>query len=341
MDQCDISTTKGAGTRIVLAKTMSRDSPVITPTKIGTFGKQLAALPDNVVLAEVQLQNRDLIDALEALQSRQVELLELTETLEKSSRDIAVLNAQLDEKALHLESADRHKDEFLAILGHELRGPLSAAGMAGSMLQMPSVPEARVRHLGEVITRQVGHMNRLVEDLLDVSRVSRGLLALDQACVDMTTVVLDAVEQIGPFIKTKAHELSIALPDEPCWVFGDRARLIQVVTNLLSNAVRYTPEGGRITLSLVTEQNSTSITVRDSGIGINAELLPYLFDLYVQAERSSDRKNGGLGLGLALVKSLVEAHGGTVTVKSDGKDLGSSFTVRLRRIITSASEATA
>jgi signal transduction histidine kinase len=331
MDACDITTVKGEGTKVLLKKTLPMDAPLITPASIGTIGARLAVLPTNAMLSEVQQQNRELVDALAALQERQDELLALAQTLESANMNMAQLNARLDEKALRLENADRRKDEFLAILSHELRGPLSATGMAAQLLDVPSVTEARAGQLGQVIMRQVGHMTRLVEDLLDVSRVSRGLVVLDKTPVDFCSVVRDAIEQLGPMVQSRAHKLAVLLPSAPCLIPGDRTRLVQVVANLVGNAARYTPEGGNIAVCVDADESAITLTVTDDGIGLRAELLPYLFDLYVQAERSSSRDKGGLGLGLALVKSLVEAHGGEVCAASGGENLGSVFTVRLRR----------
>jgi len=331
MEECDITTVKGVGTTVLLKKTLPADAPLITHASIGRFGAQLAALPANVMLSEVQQQNRELVDALAALQERQDELLALTLTLERANESMVQLNARLDEKALSLEGADRRKDEFLAMLSHELRGPLSATGMAAQLLDVPPVTETRAGQLGQIITRQVGHMTRLVEDLLDVSRVSRGLVVLDKIPVDLCGIVRDAIEQVDPLVQARRHELAVSLPSESCWIPGDRTRLVQVVANLVGNAVRYTPEGGHIAVRLVAEDAFMTLTVEDNGIGLSPALLPYLFDLYVQAERSSSRENGGLGLGLALVKSLVEAHGGEVSAASSGAGMGSVFTVRLRR----------
>jgi signal transduction histidine kinase len=168
-----------------------------------------------------------------------------------------------------------------------------------------------------------------VEDLIDVSRVSLGLVLLDRHSVDLRTIIQDAMEQVGPLIAAKGHLLKLQMPPHPCKVNGDRIRLVQVVANLLSNAARYTPDNGNIHLTLMTERDYFLLKIVDNGIGIEPAAIPVLFDLYVQAERSTDRKNGGLGLGLALVKSLVELHGGTVTAESDGKDFGCTFTVRL------------
>lgn len=331
MDACDITTVKGVGTTVLLKKTLPGDAPLVTPATIGTFGARLAALPANVMLSEVQQQNRELADALASLQERQDELLALTLNLENANQHMALLNARLDDKALRLESADRRKDEFLAILSHELRGPLSATGVAAQLLEVAPVTEARAGQLGRVITRQVSHMARLVEDLLDVSRVSRGLVVLDKSPVDLCGIVRDAIEQVGPLVESRSHKLVVFLPSTPFLIPGDRIRLVQVVANLLGNAARYTPEGGRISVCLEADEHTMTLTVEDNGIGLKPELLPYLFDLYVQAERSSSRENGGLGLGLALVKSLVEAHGGEVCAASSGEGQGSVFTVRLRR----------
>jgi signal transduction histidine kinase len=329
MGQCEIETKMGVGTTIVLKKALPSGAPLLTPTMVGLFGAQLAALPINVALSEVQQQNKELIDALDALKARQEELLQLTQELRDTNSGVVALYAELDEKATQLEHADRRKDEFLAILGHELRTPLSATSMAASMLETQTIEQERVAQLGRVIMRQVGHMNRLVEDLLDVSRISRGLVVLQKAPVDMRNAVQSAIEQVGPFIKTKAHSLSTSLPEYPCWVSGDETRLVQVVSNLLSNAARYTPDGGVISVVVSADQNKIVLQVTDNGMGIDQSLMPHLFDLYVQAERSSDRKNGGLGLGLALVKSIVELHGGVVSASSGGVGLGSIFAVHL------------
>lgn len=331
VEQCDITTIKGAGTTVLLKQTLPADAPLITSATIGRFGARLSALPTNAILSEVQQQNRDLVDALAALQERQEELLALTLSLENTNKRMADLNALLDEKALRLENADRRKDEFLSILSHELRGPLSAAGMAAQLLDVPPVTEERAGQLGQVITRQVNHMARLVEDLLDISRVSRGLVVLDKTPVDFCDIVRDAIEQVAPMLDSKSHKLLLLLPSVPCVIPGDQTRLVQVVANLVGNAARYTPEGGHITVCLEANERALTLTVEDDGIGLSPALLPYLFDLYVQAERSSSREKGGLGLGLALVKSLVEAHGGEVSAASGGESLGSVFTVQLKR----------
>lgn len=229
----------------------------------------------------------------------------------------------------HLTTSNRRKDEFLAILSHELRNPLSATKTAATLLERPEIGTPRTVHIGQVISRQVGHMSRLVEDLVDVSRIAQGLVVLDMQKLDLADVVKSAVEQVMPMIDAKHHLLDLKMPREPCIVEGDQTRLVQVVVNLLGNAARYTPDNGQIMVYVQVVDDACCLTVTDNGIGIEADSLPAVFDLYVQAERSSDRAKGGLGLGLALVKSLVELHGGTVSVNSDGRDLGSSFSIRL------------
>lgn len=230
-----------------------------------------------------------------------------------------------------LQLADKRKDEFLAVLSHEMRSPLAATKMAAQILETPTVTPDRSRQMGQVIARQVGHMSRLVEDLIDVSRVARGLIRLERHRVDLNLVIHAAIEQVKPMILAKNHTLSTeGTPDaEPALVTGDHTRLIQVITNLLSNAARYTPAGGHITLSLAKAGHKAHIRIVDNGIGISPDAMAHLFDLFVQAEISTDRKNGGLGLGLALVKSLVDLHGGNVAAFSDGEGLGSTFCVEL------------
>ena len=228
-----------------------------------------------------------------------------------------------------LRIANRRKDEFLAVLSHELRNPLAAAGAAAELLQQPEGAKPRAAYLGQVIRRQIGHMSRLVEDLIDVSRIAEGLVVLDQEALNLHEIVDAALEQVLPMFKAKHHSYQVLTCDGPWVVIGDRTRLIQVVVNLLSNAARYTPDNGHFTISLVIEGEDCCLTVSDNGIGIDPTELPTLFNMFIQSERSSKRTTGGLGLGLALVKNLVELHGGTVSVSSGGKHLGSSFSIRI------------
>jgi PAS domain S-box-containing protein len=231
-----------------------------------------------------------------------------------------------DEK---LKEADQRKDEFLAMLAHELRNPLAPISAAAELLKIGKLDDARVRHSSAIIARQVKHMTSLVDDLLDVSRVTRGLVTLARAPVEARTILDEAVEQVRPMLQARRQALTLYLPDEVATVLGDKARLVQVLANLLGNAAKYTPEGRRIEARAEVRAGQLALTVRDEGIGMDAELTGRVFDLFAQAERSSDRSQGGLGLGLALVKHLVELHGGAVSCSSPGMGHGSTFVVTL------------
>ena len=227
-----------------------------------------------------------------------------------------------------LRAAARRKDEFLAMLAHELRNPLAPISNAAQLLAMPGLDERRLRYSSEIIGRQVRHMTELVDDLLDVSRVTRGLVQLDRSLVDIGAAVAGAVEQARPLIEARGHAFELQV-EGGGWVDGDRTRLVQVFANLLNNAAKYTPQGGRINLSVRRAPGSVTVAVRDTGIGIAPDMLSHIFDLFTQAERTPDRSQGGLGLGLALVKSLVQLHGGSVEAHSAGLGQGSTFSVTL------------
>ena len=231
-----------------------------------------------------------------------------------------------------LVQADRRKDQFLAMLAHELRNPLAPISSAAELLKLGTLDTDKVRSTGALIARQVGHMTGLVDDLLDVSRVTSGMAIIQKEDVDIKRVLADAMEQVRPLMETRKHRCVVQTAPGNVAVCGDYTRLVQVVANLLHNAVKYTPEHGRIEVALDAGNEHVTVTVSDNGVGISAELLPHVFELFSQAERSSDRAQGGLGLGLALVKSLVELHGGTVTAASSGANAGSSFAVRLPRL---------
>jgi PAS domain S-box-containing protein len=231
------------------------------------------------------------------------------------------------EEALQL--ADRRKDEFLAMLAHELRNPLAPISSAADMLRIAYSNEPRVKQISDIVARQVTHMRHLVDDLLDVSRVTRGLVAISCQPTDLRRVVSEAVEQSRPLVETRRHQLEVALPGEALTVNGDHTRLVQVVANLLNNAAKYTHEGGRIEVALAAGDGQARLTVRDNGTGIGPDLLPVVFDLFTQGSRTLDRAQGGLGLGLALVRKLVELHGGEVSASSPGQGQGSTFTVIL------------
>ncbi|MGJ7917556.1 ATP-binding protein [Massilia sp. LXY-6] len=233
---------------------------------------------------------------------------------------------QAEEK---LRAADQRKDEFLAMLAHELRNPLAPISAAADLLKIGRLDEARVRQSSAIIGRQVRHMTSLVDDLLDVSRVTRGLVTLARAPVAARTIVDEAIEQVRPLFEARRQSLAVKMADPDATVLGDKARLVQVLTNLLNNACKYTPEERRIEVDARAGPQGLVLAVRDEGIGMEPELPSRVFDLFSQAKRSSDRSQGGLGLGLALVKNLVELHGGSVACSSPGLGQGSSFIVTL------------
>ncbi len=236
-----------------------------------------------------------------------------------------------------LHANNRRKDDFLAMLAHELRNPLAPISTAAHLLRRSPDDVSKVERLAAIIERQAKHMTALVDDLLDVSRVTRGLVELERRPVDLGSVVKNAIEQVRPLIEARGHRLTthVAVPD--AWVLGDHTRLVQVVANLLNNAAKYSPPNGSVRVVVqagVGEDGQASIALRitDRGMGIEAHLLPHVFELFTQGERTPDREQGGLGLGLALVRSLVELHGGRVVAESAGRMLGSSFTVTLPRL---------
>jgi PAS domain S-box-containing protein len=228
-----------------------------------------------------------------------------------------------------LQEQDRRKDEFLAMLAHELRNPLAPISAAADMLRLGSASEERVRYASGVIGRQVRHLTSLIDDLLDVSRVTRGLIALDRVVLDPMSVIASAVEQSQPLFSARGHVLDIAGDAGGASILGDANRLIQVFANLLNNAAKYTPQGGHIAVTIARAADTIVISVRDNGAGIEAGMLAQVFDLFTQAERTPDRMQGGLGIGLALVKTIVSLHDGQVTAHSAGLGKGSVFTVTL------------
>ncbi len=227
-----------------------------------------------------------------------------------------------------LLATNRRKDDFLAMLAHELRNPLAPISAAAHLLKAAPSDPTKIARSADIIARQVRHMTELVDDLLDVSRVTRGLVELEHQPVEIKAVLGHAIEQARPLIESRGHQLTTRMPAGEVHVLGDRTRLVQVVSNLLNNAAKYTPANGALSLVL-TVGEQVEICVADDGSGIEAALLPHVFDLFIQGERTPDRAQGGLGLGLALVKSLVELHGGRVTAASEGRGRGAMFTVTL------------
>ncbi len=241
--------------------------------------------------------------------------------------DNARLYAEAEATRRHAESANRAKDEFLAILGHELRNPLAPIASALELMALRN-PAASVDER-RVIGRQVAHLSRLIDDLLDVSRITQGKIQLRWDPVDMKAVVANAVELTRPMFDKHTNRSSCGSRERPAVVVGDAVRLTQVLCNLLVNAAKFTPPDGRVTLALGRVDGFIEASVQDNGSGIEAQLLPRVFDLFVQGEQAMDRQAGGLGLGLPIVRSLAEMHGGSVSAASDGPGKGSRFVVRL------------
>ena len=243
--------------------------------------------------------------------------------------DVSAARQRADE----LAELDHRKDEFLAMLSHELRNPLAPILNAVQLLQLNKGQTSRQQKAHAIIERQVGQLTHLVDDLMEVSRALTGRIQLRREQIAVNGIVERAVETVRPVIDQRKHELTVSLPPDPIWLYADAARLEQVVANLLTNAAKYTDEGGHIWLSVEQEGDKAVLRVRDTGFGIAPAFLPHVFDLFTQAERSSDRSQGGLGIGLALVKRLVEMHGGTVGVSS-ALGQGSEFVVRLPMVPT-------
>jgi two-component system CheB/CheR fusion protein len=225
--------------------------------------------------------------------------------------------------------AVKRRDQFLAILSHELRNPLAAVLNAVSLLRHQDVDRDQMHQACDVIGRQTEQMARLLDDLLDVSRVTQGKIRLRSEPCEMNPLIQDTVEVVQPMLQQRGHELELDLDDEPLFAEGDSTRLLQIHDNLLSNAAKYTPPGGKITCSLRREGNEVVTRIRDNGEGIDEQMLPQVFDLFVQSESPLGRTSGGMGVGLTLVRNLVELHGGSVTAHSDGPGRGSEFVVRL------------
>jgi signal transduction histidine kinase/ActR/RegA family two-component response regulator len=264
-------------------------------------------------------------------------------TLTEADRlaELTRLSEQLQQRTRELGEANRCKDEFLAMLAHELRNPLAPLRNAVQVLRLLAKDDAKLHGVGEMVERQVQHMSRLIDDLLDIARFTSGKITLHKEPTDLAAVVDRAVETTRPAIDTHGQELSVTLSPEPLWVEADLIRLAQVLANLLNNAAKFTPEGGRICLTAQRENGEAVISVRDTGMGIPAEVLPHIFDLFTQGQRSLDRSQGGLGIGLTLVRRLVELHGGSVQAFSQGPGKGSEFIVRLPLAAESQSQPSA
>jgi signal transduction histidine kinase len=280
--------------------------------------------------------NKQLAEANVTLQAEKTRELEsLNATLQRANAELERANRSLHKEVAErarveqaLQSADRNKDEFLAMLAHELRNPLAPILNALQLMRMKA-PERQLQWAQEVIERQLAYLTRLVDDLLDVSRITRGKITLTREPLEVATLITRAVETVQPLMQERDHQLHLQVPPQPLRVNGDPTRLTQALGNVLGNAAKYTDRGGRIDLLCSCEGAEVEIRVRDNGIGIPAELLPRIFDLFTQLDRRSDYSSSGLGIGLALVRRLLEMHGGRVTALSAGVGAGSEFVIRL------------
>ena len=303
----------GIAQRVITERDYSLRAPRAGEDEIG-----LVVDAFNGMLDEVQARTRALLQSNAALKSE--------------------VESRLAAEAA-LKEADRRKDEFLATLAHELRNPLAPIRHAVRLLELPATDERRREWCREVIGRQVLRMALLLDDLLDVSRITRGRLQLRKSGVELAMVVRSAVETARPLIEAKKHSLDVRLPQEPIELEADPLRLSQALSNLITNAAKYTDHGGRITVSAELTEKDLRLAVRDNGIGLLAAAIPAVFEMFSQVDSAIDRAEGGLGIGLALVKGLVSLHGGTVEAASDGPGLGSTFTIHLPRSIVTAQRA--
>jgi signal transduction histidine kinase/ActR/RegA family two-component response regulator len=290
---------------LVLARS-GADSPALTEA-VSTLG--------NVTLLERPLRITTLVTAIRTAVRARERQYQIRGYLAESARA---------EYALRL--ADQRKDEFIATLGHELRNPLAPLATGLHLLKQSDGPTDPVV---EVMERQVNHLIRLVDDLLEVSRITRGLIEVRSDPVDLSFVIRSAIETSRPAIESARHKLSVQLPSDPISVIGDSVRLTQVFANILTNAAKYTNAGGEIWLTVTRDDADVTVSIKDNGIGIPPEHLSSVFDMFTQVNRSSRRTQGGLGIGLTLVRSLIEMHGGHVEARSDGPGRGSEFVVRL------------
>ena len=239
------------------------------------------------------------------------------------------LEQALRKQAEELREVDRRKNEFLAVLAHEMRNPMAPILHAVEVLKLLGPADVNVAQARDIVERQVRQMVRLVDDLADLTRIAQGKIELRRTSFDLAAAAAEAIQTTAPLLEAQEHQLAVSLPTEPLRMEGDQARIVQVLVNLLNNAAKYTDRGGRLRLTAAREGGEVVLTVGDNGVGIEPEMLGRVFDLFMQIDRSRPLSRGGLGIGLTLVRQLVELHGGRVAVHSDGAGRGSEFTVRL------------
>ncbi len=304
--------------------------------------RELRELNRTLALANARLAEAN--TTLQVEKTRELEML--NRTLQRANTELEHANRTLQNEVTErarveqaLKEADRQKDEFLAMLAHELRNPLAPILNAVQLMRTRPVADSQLAWSRDLIGRQLAHLTRLVDDLLDVSRITRGKINLAREPVELATLISRAVETVHPLILELDHQLSLDLPDTPVRLYGDPLRLTQALGNVLGNAAKYTERGGRLRLAARQTGTDVEIRISDSGIGIPAALLPMIFDMFTQLNHTSGRPQSGLGIGLALVRKLLEMHGGTITAYSDGDGLGSEFVIHLPILVDSADAA--
>jgi signal transduction histidine kinase len=288
----------------------------------------------NRTLAQANERLAEANTTLQAEKTRELEMLNrvlqrANQELESANRSLQTEVAERARVELALKEADRHKDEFLAMLAHELRNPLAPIHNAVQLMHRQSFTDPQLTWSRDIIGRQLAHLTRLVDDLLDVSRITRGKINLSKEVIELETLLTRTVETVQPLIEERGHTLTVEARNGILAVLGDPTRLVQALGNVLGNAAKYTERGGRITLSAAESGSEVLIRIRDNGIGIPPELMPMIFNLFTQLDRTSGPSQSGLGIGLALVQRLVEMHGGSVAARSEGLGKGSEFLIRL------------
>jgi signal transduction histidine kinase/ActR/RegA family two-component response regulator len=297
------------------------------------LNRNLAQANERLAEANTTLQaekNRELKDLNATLQHANAEL-------ERANRSLQSEVAERARAEQALKEADRHKDEFLAMLAHELRNPLAPILNAVQLMRMKPIADPQLSWSREVIERQLSHLTRLVDDLLDVARITRGRINLSREPIELAVLIARAMETVQPLIQARGHELTSEIPAATLRINADPLRLTQAFGNVLGNAAKYTERGGRISLTVRRQGTDVEIRVRDTGIGIPAELLPRIFDLFTQVR--SDHSQSGLGIGLALVRRLLQMHGGTITAHSEGPGQGTEFLIRLPLLLETTQSA--
>jgi len=294
--------------------------------------KELQRTNDELARANARLSEANI--ALQEEKTRELEIF--NQSLQHANAELEAANRSLQSEIAErarigqaLKEADRHKDEFLAMLAHELRNPLAPIHSAVELIRMRPLNDPQLNWARDVIARQLTSLTRLVDDLLDVSRITRGKINLTRQPVELEALISRAVETVHPLFDEQGHQLTLELPEPGVQVFGDFTRLTQAIANVLGNAAKYTDKGGQISLVAVVGKTDVEIRIRDNGIGIRPEMLPHVFELFTQLDRTDGRTQGGLGIGLALVQRLVQMHGGEVSAQSDGPGKGSEFVLRL------------